>query len=194
MTRTSNQHRKTAETEVSIQLNLDGDGRSDVSTGVGFYDHLISSLAYHGMFNLSIDTAGDLHIDEHHTVEDTALVLGAAIGEALGDRCGINRFGEATIPMDEALAKVSLDAGGRPYAAIDIAFQGERIGILSTQMIPHALESLAKNAGVTIHISATGKNDHHIAEAVFKAVGRALRSAVAIDSQRSGIPSTKGAI
>jgi len=192
MTRTADEHRKTLETEVTVRIALDGTGDASVSTGVGFYDHLLTAFAHHGMIDLAIETEGDLHIDEHHTVEDTALVLGSAIATALGERIGITRYGNATVPMDEALATAAVDAGGRPYAVIDIGFTGDHIGSLSTQMIPHALESLARTGGLTIHLSATGRNDHHIAEAAFKALGRALRAAIADDPARIGVPSTKG--
>lgn len=192
MTRSAEEYRKTLETEVRVRLDLDGSGHADIETGVGFYDHLLTSFAHHGMFDLHAGTTGDLEVDEHHTVEDTALVLGAAIDASLGDREGITRFGEATIPMDEAVARVVLDAGGRPFSVVDIEFHGERIGALSTQMIPHALEALARAARLTVHVSAHGRNDHHTAEAVFKAFGRALRAAVSIDARRTGVPSTKG--
>jgi imidazoleglycerol-phosphate dehydratase len=192
VTRIAREHRKTLETDVVVSVDLDGTGTSLVATGVGFFDHLLTAFAHHGLVDLAVETEGDLHIDEHHTVEDTALVLGTAISTALGDRSGIARFGEAAVPMDEALATAVVDAGGRPYAVIDLAFTGERIGSLSTQMIPHALEALARSAGLTIHLSAAGRNDHHVAEAAFKALGRALRAAVAADPRRSGIPSTKG--
>jgi imidazoleglycerol-phosphate dehydratase len=192
MTRIADEHRKTLETEVTVRVGLDGTGQASVSTGVGFYDHLLTAFAHHGMIDLAVETDGDLHIDEHHTVEDTALVLGNAIATALGERVGITRYGNASVPMDEALATAAVDAGGRPYAVIDIGFTGDRIGSLSTQMIPHALESLAQTGGLTIHLSATGRNDHHIAEAAFKALGRALRAAIADDPARIGVPSTKG--
>ncbi len=192
MTRTATEHRKTLETEVTIHIDLDGTGLADVATGVGFYDHLLTAFAHHAMIDLDVETVGDLHVDEHHTVEDTALVLGTAIAAALGDRAGITRYGNATVPMDEALAWAAIDAGGRPYSLIEMDFVGDRIGSLSTQMIPHAIESLARSGGMTIHLSASGRNDHHIAEAAFKALARALRAAVAIDPQRRGVPSTKG--
>lgn len=192
MTRSAEEYRKTRETEVRVRVDLDGSGDTDISTGVGFYDHLLTSFAHHAMIDVHAETTGDLEVDEHHTVEDTALVLGAAIDVSLGDRAGISRFGEATIPMDEAVARVALDAGGRPFSVVDIEFHGERIGALSTQMIPHAIESLARTARLTVHVAAHGRNDHHTAEAVFKALGRALRAAVSIDPRRTGVPSTKG--
>jgi imidazoleglycerol-phosphate dehydratase len=186
--------RRTRETDIAITLDLDGGGRADVATGVGFYDHLLGSLAHHALFDLEIRAAGDLEVDEHHTVEDVALVLGAALAEALGDRAGIVRFGEASVPMDEALATAVLDLGGRPYAVLDLAFRGERVGALPTQLVEHALESFARTAGATLHLRAVGRNDHHVAEAAFKALARALRAAVAPDPRRGGVASTKGAL
>lgn len=193
MTRTAAQARKTLETDVRISLDLDGSGDVSVATGVGFYDHMLTAFGHHGLFDLDIKTDGDLHVDEHHTVEDTALVLGAVMAEALGDRKGIRRYGSATIPMDEAVATAVVDIGGRPYAVIDLPFTTERLGTLGTQMIPHALEAFARTAGCTLHVTATGKNDHHIAEAAFKALAYAIRMAVEIDPRRSGLASTKGA-
>ncbi len=192
MSRTAKVTRSTNETDVVVTLDLDGSGSAAIDTGVGFFDHLLTALAHHGMFDLEIATNGDLEIDEHHTVEDTALVLGSAFAEALGDRAGIVRYGNATVPMDEALATAAVDVGGRPYAVIDIELRTERIGQLGTQMIPHALESLARTAGFTVHITARGRNDHHVAEAAIKALARALRAAVADDPRRTGVPSTKG--
>jgi imidazoleglycerol-phosphate dehydratase len=193
MTRTATVARKTLETDVNIAIDLDGAGVVDVTTGVGFYDHMLTAFGHHGMFDLEIRTEGDLHIDEHHTVEDTALVLGSAIADALGDRTGIRRYGSATIPMDEAVATAVVDIGGRPYAVIDLPFTTERLGALGTQMIPHALEAFARTAGCTLNVSATGSNDHHIAEAAFKSLAYAIRYAVEIDPRRSGLASTKGA-
>lgn len=192
MSRTASVSRETNETTVRLTLDLDGSGRATIATGVGFFDHLLESLAHHGMLDLEIETKGDLHVDEHHTVEDTALVLGTALAEALGDRSGIQRFGNAAIPMDEALARAAVDVGGRPYAVIELPFTTERIGQLGTQMIPHAIEALARAAGMTVHLSAEGSNDHHIAEAAFKALARSIRAAVAPDGRREGVPSTKG--
>jgi len=192
MTRTATIERKTLETDISVTIDLDGVGDVSVSTGVGFYDHMLTAFGHHGLFNLTIKTEGDLHVDEHHTVEDTALVLGTAISDALGDRTGIRRYGSATIPMDEAVATAVVDIGGRPYAVIDLPFTTERLGTLGTQMIPHALESFARTSGCTLHVTASGKNDHHIAEAAFKALAYAIRYAVEIDPRRSGLASTKG--
>jgi len=192
MTRKATVKRTTRETDVAVSIDLDGTGTADVATGVGFFDHLLTSLAFHGMFDLEITVRGDLEIDDHHTVEDTALVLGQAIAEALGDRAGIARFGDASVPMDEALAAAAVDVGGRPYAVADLMLTTGRIGNLTTQNLPHALEALARTSGITLHLTATGRNDHHVAEAAFKALGRALREAVAPDPRRAAIPSTKG--
>ncbi len=192
--RTATRERTTRETEIRVSLDLDGSGATDVQTGVGFYDHLLTSFGHHALIDLTIRATGDLHIDEHHTVEDVALVLGDAIAGALGDRAGITRFGDARVPMDDALASVALDLSGRPYAVLDLAFVGERVGALSTQNIPHVLESLARTLGANLHVSATGRNDHHIAEATFKALARSLRDAVALDPRRTGVASTKGSL
>ncbi len=194
MTRTSTQSRTTAETDVAIELDLDGTGKGDVDTGIGFLDHLLASFAHHGMFDLRVRTTGDLAIDDHHTVEDTMLVLGSAVADALGDREGIHRFGEANIPMDEALAVVSLDLSSRPYAVIDLTLTTDRIGQLTTQNIPHAIEAFTRTSGITLHVTATGANDHHVAEAAFKALAVSLRRAVAIDERRLGVASTKGVL
>ena len=186
--------RRTRETEIDITLDLDGSGRADVSTGIGFYDHLLTSLAHHGLFDLDVRAKGDLEVDEHHTVEDVALVLGSAFAEALDDRAGIRRFGEASVPMDESLATAVIDIGGRPYAVIELAFRGERVGALPLQLIDHSLQSFARTAGATLHLRGSGRNDHHLAEAAFKALGRALRVACEIDPRRSGVASTKGSL
>jgi imidazoleglycerol-phosphate dehydratase len=186
--------RRTRETEIDITLDLDGAGRAAIGSGIGFYDHLLSSLAHHGLFDVDIRATGDLDVDEHHTVEDVALVLGSAFAEALGDRAGIARFGEASVPMDEALATAVIDIGGRPYAVIDLPFRGERVGALPLQLVEHALESFARTAGATLHLRGTGRNDHHLAEAAFKALARALRAACAPDPRRAGVASTKGSL
>ncbi len=186
--------RATRETEVEVTLDLDGSGETDVTTGVGFFDHLLSSLGHHGLLDLTVRARGDLEVDEHHTVEDVALVLGAAFAEAIGDRGGIVRFGDAMVPMDESLASAVVDVGGRPYAVVDLPFRGERVGALPLQLVEHALEAFARTAGVTLHLRGTGRNDHHLAEAAFKALGRALRAAVEPDPRRRGVASTKGAL
>jgi len=192
MSRIASIHRVTRETDVAVTIDLDGTGRADVATGVGFWDHLLTALAHHALFDLEIRVVGDLEVDDHHTVEDSALVLGQAIGEALGDRSGIHRYGDAAVPMDEALARVAVDVGGRPYAVVNLELRNERIGALTTQNLPHALESLARTGGITLNVQASGSNDHHVAEAAFKALARALRLAVAADPRRTGVPSTKG--
>ena len=186
--------RKTRETEITVTLRLDGTGETKIATGVGFFDHLMSSLAYHALFDLEIQAFGDLEIDEHHTVEDAALVLGAALAEALGDRSGIARFGDAAVPMDEAVATAVVDVGGRPYAVIDLPFKGKRAGKLPLQLIEHVFESFARAGGVTLHLKGKGRNDHHLAEAAFKALGRSLRAACSVDPRRSGVASTKGSL
>jgi imidazoleglycerol-phosphate dehydratase len=186
--------RETRETTVAISLDLDGEGTASIETGVGFFDHLLSSLAHHGLFDLEVRTRGDLGVDEHHSVEDTALVLGAAFAEALGDRAGIVRFGDATVPMDESLATAVVDIGGRPYAVVGLPFRGDRVGELPLQLIEHAIEAFARTAGATIHVRGSGRNDHHLAEAAFKALGRALRAACEPDPRRRGVASTKGSL
>jgi imidazoleglycerol-phosphate dehydratase len=193
-TRRATVRRTTRETDVSVVLDLNGTGAASVRTGIGLYDHLLESFAHHALFDLTVEATGDLERDEHHTVEDVALALGQALAEALGDRAGIQRFGEASVPMDEALARAAVDLSGRPYAVLDLRFRGERIGELSTQMIPHALESLVRTSGMTLHLRARGRNDHHTAEAAFKALARALRGAAELDPRRPGVPSTKGSL
>lgn len=192
--RTATRTRQTSETSIEVTVDLDGTGTTDVQTGVGFYDHLLTSLGHHSLIDLRVRATGDLHIDEHHTVEDVALVLGDALAGALGDRTGITRFGDARVPMDDALASVAIDLSGRPYAVLDLAFVGERVGQLSTQNVPHVLESLARTLGANLHATAVGRNDHHIAEATFKALARSLRAAVALDPRRRGVASTKGSL
>lgn len=186
--------RTTRETDVTVTLDLDGTGKADIATGIGFYDHLLGSLAHHGLFDLEIKATGDLHVDEHHTVEDVALVLGSAFAEALGDRAGIRRFGDSSVPMDESVATAIIDVGGRPYAVIDLPFRAERAGGLPLQLVDHALEAFARTAGATLHLRGTGRNDHHLAEAAFKALGRALRVACEPDPRRTGVASTKGSL
>jgi imidazoleglycerol-phosphate dehydratase len=186
--------RRTRETDVTVELALDGTGAASVATGVGFYDHLLTSLAHHGLFDLSVAAAGDLEVDDHHTVEDVALVLGAALAECLGDRAGIRRFGDASVPMDEAVASAVVDVGGRPYAVIELPFRGERVGGLTLQLVEHALEAFARASGTTLHLRGSGRNDHHLAEAAFKALARALRGAVEADPRRAGVASTKGTL
>jgi imidazoleglycerol-phosphate dehydratase len=186
--------RSTKETQITVTLKLDGTGETNIETGVGFFDHLLNSMAHHALFDLDIEAAGDLVIDEHHTVEDVSLVLGAAFAEALGDRSGICRFGDSAVPMDEAVATCVVDVGGRPYAVVDLPFKGKRAGKLPLELIEHALESLARAGGITLNIKGRGRNDHHLAEAAFKALGRSLCAAVTVDPRRQGPASTKGAL
>jgi imidazoleglycerol-phosphate dehydratase len=186
--------RSTRETQITVTLRLDGSGEANVQTGVGFYDHLLNSLAHHALFDLDVQAAGDLVIDEHHTVEDVALVVGAALAESLGDRSGIARFGDAAVPMDESVATAVVDVGGRPYAVVDLPFKGKRAGKMPLELIEHVVESLARAGGVTINLKGRGRNDHHLAEAAFKALGRSLSAAVTVDPRRLGPASTKGSL
>jgi imidazoleglycerol-phosphate dehydratase len=186
--------RATKETQITVTLKLDGTGQTSIETGVGFYDHLLGSMAHHALFDLEIAATGDLVIDEHHTVEDVALVLGAALAQALGDRSGIARFGDAAVPMDESVALAVVDVGGRPYAVVDLPFKGKRAGKLPLELIEHTLESFARAGGVTLNLKGRGRNDHHLAEAAFKALGRALFAAVTVDPRRRGPASTKGSL
>jgi imidazoleglycerol-phosphate dehydratase len=186
--------RETRETSITLTVDLDGSGIAVIETGIGFFDHLLGSLTHHGLFDIEIHATGDLDVDEHHTVEDVALVLGAAFAEALGDRAGILRFGDARVPMDESVASAVIDIGGRPYAVIDLPFRGERVGELPLQLVEHALEAFARTAGATLHVTGAGRNDHHLAEAAFKALGRSLRLACQPDPRRTGVASTKGAL
>lgn len=184
--------RRTRETAIELALDLDGSGRAAIASGIGAWDHLLGSFAHHGLVDLELRAEGDLHVDEHHTVEDVALVLGAALAAALGDRAGIRRFGDAAVPMDESVATCVLDLGGRPYAVVELPFRSERMGGLPLQLVEHALEAFARTAGATLHLRGTGRNDHHLAEAAFKALGRALRAAAEPDPRRTGVASTKG--
>jgi imidazoleglycerol-phosphate dehydratase len=186
--------RSTRETQITVTLKLDGTGETKVETGVGFFDHLLNSLAHHALFDLDVSASGDLAIDEHHTVEDVALVFGAALAAALGDRSGIARFGDAAVPMDEAVATAVVDVGGRPYAVVSLPFKGKRAGKMPLELIEHILESFARAGGVTLNIKGKGRNDHHLAEAAFKALGRALCAAVTVDRRRRGPASTKGSL
>jgi imidazoleglycerol-phosphate dehydratase len=188
--------RKTNETDIQLSLNLDGTGQCVAATGVGFLDHMLRHIAVHGLFDLEIKAIGDLDIDAHHTVEDVAIVLGQAFDQALGDRKGIVRMGSATVPMDEALAFVAIDLSGRPYAVIAAEWHTPSIGSLPTTLIPHFLESFAFNARLNLHARVEyGRDDHHQAEALFKALGRALDAATRVDERRAGIiPSTKGTL
>ncbi len=193
-TRRADRSRTTRETEIRCTIDLDGTGRSDVSTGIGFYDHLLSTLAKHSRFDLALTCRGDLDVDDHHTVEDCALVIGETIDAALGERRGIVRFGQAFAPLDEALARAVVDLSSRPWCEVDLDLRREKIGNLSCEMIPHAVRSLAFAARATVHVSVlAGVNDHHKAESAFKSLALALRRAVARDGT-DGVPSTKGVL
>lgn len=193
--RTAKIHRQTKETQVEVLLSLDGRGEYEVETGVGFLDHMLSHLALHGLFDLTVRAQGDLEVDEHHTVEDVAICLGKALDEALGERKGIVRMAHSYVPMDEALAFVAVDLSGRPYAVVEADFATSRVGGLATSLIPHFLETLAYHARMNLHARVLyGRDDHHKAEALFKALGRALGAAMRIDPARGGVPSTKGVL
>lgn len=195
-TRIATIERNTSETQITLTLNLDGQGQTTISTGVGFLDHMLNALARHARFDLTVQATGDLHIDEHHTVEDIGIVLGQAFGKALGNRAGITRMGHAIVPMDEALALVAVDIGGRGYFEFDGAFATSHIGQMGTSLIPHFLESFALEARMNLHARLlAGKDDHHRAEAIFKALARSLHQATRFDPTLQGaIPSTKGVI
>ena len=186
------QKRKTAETDVEIILDLDGSGSADIDTGVAFFDHMLTSMARHGKLDLKIHARGDLKVDEHHTIEDVGIVLGAALDKAMGNKHGIVRFGEARVPMDEALAEVALDLGGRSYLAFDARFMNPKVGDFGTQMTRHFFESLIKNSFINAHMKVAGENDHHKIEALFKAFAVALNRAVAVHGGE--VPSTKGVL
>ena len=185
--------RITSETKIKLELNLDGSGKADVKTGIGFLDHMLDLWAFHGLFNLKLNCKGDLEIDAHHTTEDIALALGSALDEAVGEKKGIVRYGFSYLPMDEALLRVALDLSGRPEFVFSGEFAQSSIGHLDTQMIRHFFKSLAMSSRMTLHMSILyGINDHHKCEGLFKALGRALRQAVEIDPRRTGVASTKG--
>lgn len=185
--------RKTAETDIKLYINIDGSGICDISTGIGFFDHMLTALAVHAGFDLSVAVKGDLEVDCHHTVEDTGIVLGTAIKAALGDKKGISRYGEANVPMDEALAFCALDISARPYLVFSGCFESYKVGEFETQMTEEFFRALAFNAGITMHIDIKyGKNDHHKIEAAFKAAAHALKAAVKVESDKT--LSTKGVI
>jgi imidazoleglycerol-phosphate dehydratase len=188
--------RKTNETDITISLQLDGSGRYDISTGVGFLDHMLSHIAKHGVFDLDVRVSGDLHIDQHHTVEDTGIALGEALAQALGDKAGLVRAGHAYMPLDEALAFAAVDLSGRPYAVLDLKLYGRELGGMPPDLFAHFFESFANAARINLHVrTLAGANDHHKIEACFKAVARALDAATRVDPRRGGdIPSTKGVV
>lgn len=192
--RTATINRATAETKIAVTVNLDGTGQYRISTGIGFFDHMLEQLSRHSLIDLDVDTKGDLHIDQHHTVEDTALAIGQAIAEALGDKRGIRRYGDALSPMDETLTRVALDISGRPWLVWKTDFTQKRLGEMDTELFQHWFHSFAQTAGLTLHVETLhGENNHHIAESAFKGLARALRIAVEIDPRKAdAIPSTKG--
>ena len=179
--RSSVRQRRTKETNVAVRLALDGHGAAEVATGLPFLDHLLRALALHARIDLDVRASGDLDVDAHHTVEDVALVLGEALAEALGDRSGIARYGDATVPLDEARVMVALDCGGRAYAVVDLPLKGPMIGSVPATLVSHFLETFSARAGLTLHMAGSGRDDHHLAEAAFKALARALRQGYAID-------------
>lgn len=192
--RTATIQRDTRETQIHVAINLDGSGTYDISTGIGFLDHMIEQLSRHSLIDISMRIVGDLHVDQHHTTEDSAIALGQAIKQALADKAGIVRYGHAYSPMDETLSRVALDISGRPYLVWDARFTVPRLGEFDTELFKHWFHSLADSAGITLHAHVLhGENNHHIAESLFKGLARALRQAVEIDPRKGGaIPSTKG--
>jgi imidazoleglycerol-phosphate dehydratase len=188
--------RKTSETAIEVALDLDGSGKADVKTGVGFFDHMLDQLARHSLIDLTIRAEGDRHIDDHHTVEDVGIALGQALRQALGEKRGLARYGDCLLPMDEALTRVALDVSGRPYLVFRVEFPTQKIGAFDVELVREFFQALAVNAGLTLHIdNLYGANSHHIAESCFKGVARALGAALAVDPrQASRVPSTKGAL
>ena len=196
MPRTARIERKTAETSISVEVNLDGNGRAVLATGVPFLDHMLDQVARHGLLDLSIEATGDLHIDFHHTTEDSALALGQALSQALGERAGIQRYGDALIPMDETLTRVALDASNRPYLVWKVAFSKPKLGEMDSELFREWFHAFAQAAGLTLHVeNIYGENNHHIVESCYKGLARALRAAIAIDPRKpDAIPSTKGVL
>ena len=194
--RTASVNRNTKETEIAVEVNLDGTGHYDISTGIGFLDHMIEQFSRHSMIDISCRINGDLHVDQHHTAEDSAIAIGQAILKALGDKGGIMRYGSAYSPMDETLSRVALDISGRPYFVWKAAFTQERLGEMDTELFEHWFQSIAQAVGITLHIELLyGQNNHHIAEGIFKGFARAMRQAVELDPRKQGaIPSTKGVL
>lgn len=187
--------RKTFETDIKVNLNIDGEGKFEIDTGVGFFDHMLILMTKHGLMDININASGDLNVDSHHLVEDTGIVIGKCIAKALGDKKGIKRYGTAFVPMDEALAQVSLDISGRPFLVFEGDFKVEKLGGFETDMVEEFFRAVAVNAGITLHARVLyGKNTHHMIEALFKALGRALSEAFQIDSRIKGVMSTKGSL
>ena len=195
MTRVAKVHRKTNETNITVSLNIDGTGKVKIDTGIGFFDHMLHHIALHGLFDLDIFASGDLHVDVHHTIEDVAIVLGQAFCEALGDKKGIVRSAHAFMPMDETLARVAVDLSGRPYSYVDVEWSSPMVGGIPTSMFEHFFESFAVTSRSNLHAQVLyGRDDHHKAEALFKALARALDAATQFDPRRVGVPSTKGTL
>jgi imidazoleglycerol-phosphate dehydratase len=199
MARTARIERETSESKVLVELDVDGSGRAHVSTGVGFFDHMLTAVARHGLLDLTIEADGDLHIDAHHTVEDTAIVFGEALREALGDKAGVRRFGNALVPLDEALTQCAVDLSGRPYLVHSGEPDGQQFAMIGPAYVGsltrHVFESISAHAAICIHLRVlSGRDPHHIAESQYKAFARALRDAVAIDPREHGVPSTKGSL
>jgi len=196
MTRAATITRNTSETQITIRLDLDGTGQAHVATGIGFLDHMLTAFARHSLVDLTIDATGDLHIDAHHTTEDVGIVLGQALTQAVGDKCGIFRYGHAVVPMDEALVDAAIDLSGRPFMAWSATFARDKLGTFDTELFEEFFRAFAMNGLLTLHVSQrAGTNAHHVAEACFKAVARALRMAVTLDPRAAGvIPSTKGVL
>ncbi len=194
--RTASLSRKTRETDIAVEVTLDGSGKSEISTGVGFFDHMLDQIARHSLIDLKIQASGDLHIDFHHTVEDVGIALGQAIRQALGDLKGITRYADVHLPMDETLTRVALDISGRAFLVFRTEFHTPKIGEFDTQLVREFFQAFAMNAGITLHVETLyGVNDHHISESCFKGLARALRIAIAIDERQSGrVPSTKGTL
>ncbi|MBL4645743.1 MAG: imidazoleglycerol-phosphate dehydratase [Hyphomicrobiales bacterium] len=194
--RAASRSRSTSETQIDVSVLVDGTGQYDVETGVGFFDHMLEQLARHSGMDIKVRAKGDLHIDDHHTVEDVGIALGLALNEALGDRAGITRYGSADLPMDEAFSRAAIDVSGRPFLVWRLAFNAAKIGTFDTELVQEFFQAFAMNARITLHVEGVyGENNHHIAESAFKAVARALGVAVALDSRASGrIPSTKGVL
>jgi imidazoleglycerol-phosphate dehydratase len=192
--RTARIARKTHETDIAVEVNLDGTGAYDVSTGIGFLDHMIEQFSRHSLIDITCRIVGDLHVDQHHTTEDSAIAIGQAISQALGDKGGIGRYGQAYSPMDETLARVALDISGRPYFVWKAGFTQEKLGELDTELVEHWFHSIGQAVGITLHIELLyGSNNHHICEAIFKGFARAMRAAVELDPRKNGaVPSTKG--
>jgi imidazoleglycerol-phosphate dehydratase len=193
--RTASLQRKTAETEISLELNLDGTGQATVATGVGFFDHMLTLLAKHAAIDLSVKAQGDLHVDQHHTVEDVGICFGRAVRDALGDKAGIRRYGHFTLPMEETLATTALDLSGRYFLVFDAPFPSAKIGDFDSELVEDFWQAVAANALCNLHVKVHyGRNSHHVAEAIFKATARALRMAVELDPRVKGVPSTKGTL